>query len=265
MTHMHQRPRSQQQQTVVDLTAQMDIDTLQPREHGAHDRVLNRDNSNPQLIDLTDDSTTASPGQVPSRNSIEEQQIPALHRALDQANNNLATFRDSSRQILDEQEAALTCPISYELFDNPVVTECCGKTFSSGALTEVLRWNPQCPVCRARAVRTHASRDMTNLVDLYQKQRSLLAQVEAGMEQSTESAERASGRQASNSSSLRRRGREERRNQRVQARSAASRPQPSSAAAPGAPAPARAQADWRDDNDDDWQGEYLWWLQTELT
>ncbi|EEY69901.1 uncharacterized protein PITG_06422 [Phytophthora infestans T30-4] len=45
----------------------------------------------------------------------------ALQNALDQANDDLTTFRDKNCRFLDEQEAALTCPISYELFENPVV------------------------------------------------------------------------------------------------------------------------------------------------
>ncbi|ETP40065.1 hypothetical protein F442_12527 [Phytophthora nicotianae P10297] len=244
------------EQPMIDLTVQMDA----PGDAGAHDQELGRDSSN-ELIDLTEDSTTTSPDQKSSRNPGEGQQVPALQRALNQASNDLANFRDSNRRILDEQEAALTCPISYELFENPVVTACCGKTFSSEALTEVLRWDPRCPVCRTPGVRTHASRDMSNLVELYRKQRSLLTQAEAEVKQSTESAELASDRQSSSSTSSRRRGREERRNQRVHARSAVARPQSTNAAATGIPAPARA--DWQDeDSDDDWQDEYLWWLQT---
>ncbi|KAF4137339.1 Zinc-finger of the MIZ type in Nse subunit [Phytophthora infestans] len=150
---------SQQQETVVDLTAQTDTDA---REHGAH--------TIPQpteFIDLTEDTTTTAP--FPSRNARQKQKMLALQNALDQANDDLTTFRDKNCRFLDEQEAALTCPISYELFENPVVTECCGKTFSREALTEVLRWNPHCPMCRAPVVRTHSSRDVANLVEIYRK------------------------------------------------------------------------------------------------
>ncbi|KAG7382279.1 hypothetical protein PHYPSEUDO_005067 [Phytophthora pseudosyringae] len=250
----HERMRSPLQ-AMIDLTAQTDVldrgAPQQQHEQGARDGEVGRENSDPQsveLIDLTGDAT-AAPGQVPSRDPRYEQQIYALEHALGQANEALAAFRGLSRRVLDEQEAALTCPISYDLFETPVVTQCCGKTFSSEALSAVLRSNPRCPVCRAPRVRTHASRDVADLVELHRKERSLLVEAEAKMEQdATESTRGASG-----SSGLCQRVHRERRNQRVQARSAASRPRSSRSdddAEPAVPPPANPQGDWQD--------QYLW-------
>jgi hypothetical protein len=84
------------------------------------------------------------------------------------------THQRISRKNLSEREAALTCPISLELYENPVVTECCGKTFSSAALSEAMRRNAQCPVCRSYGVGTHVNRDMANLVELHRAERSAL-------------------------------------------------------------------------------------------
>ncbi|KAF4038684.1 hypothetical protein GN244_ATG09212 [Phytophthora infestans] len=58
---------------------------------------------------------------ISESNARQKQKMLALQNALDQANDDLTTFRDKNCRFLDEQEAALTCPISYELFENPVV------------------------------------------------------------------------------------------------------------------------------------------------
>lgn len=44
--------------------------------------------------------------------------------------------------------ASGTCPLTLERFVNPVMVMCCGQTFSRDALTEWLRTNPTCPLCR---------------------------------------------------------------------------------------------------------------------
>ncbi|KAG7382276.1 hypothetical protein PHYPSEUDO_005064 [Phytophthora pseudosyringae] len=93
---------------------------------------------------------------------------------LEQASDAVKTQQDVSRRNLTEREAVLTCPISLDLFENPVLTTCCGKTFSSEALAQALRRNPQCPVCRAHRVATHANRDVANLVELHRSERSVL-------------------------------------------------------------------------------------------
>ncbi|GMF61670.1 unnamed protein product [Phytophthora fragariaefolia] len=93
--------------------------------------------------------------------------------------------RDISRSNLMEREAVLTCPISLDLFEDPVMTECCGKTFSSEALTQALTQNSQCPVCRSRTVAIHVNRDMANLVELHRIERSVLGMSNNGAARST--------------------------------------------------------------------------------
>ncbi|GMF18913.1 unnamed protein product [Phytophthora lilii] len=102
--------------------------------------------------------------------AFDEERAQLLEQASDAAN----TPRDISRRNLTECEAALTCPISLDLFENPVVTECCGKTFSSEALRQALRRNLKCPICRSHRVSSHANRDMDNLVELHRTERSVL-------------------------------------------------------------------------------------------
>ncbi|KAF4137342.1 Zinc-finger of the MIZ type in Nse subunit [Phytophthora infestans] len=104
------------------------------------------------------------------RTAFDEERAQLLEQASDAAK----TQQDISRKNCTERETALTCPISLDLFENPVLTTCCGRTFSSEALTQALRRNPQCPVCRAHRVLTHANRDVANLVELHRSQRSLL-------------------------------------------------------------------------------------------
>ncbi|EEY69899.1 uncharacterized protein PITG_06420 [Phytophthora infestans T30-4] len=79
------------------------------------------------------------------RTAFDEERAQLLEQASDAAK----TQQDISRKNCTERETALTCPISLDLFENPVLTTCCGRTFSSEALTQALRRNPQCPVCRA--------------------------------------------------------------------------------------------------------------------
>lgn len=42
----------------------------------------------------------------------------------------------------------LTCPITQELFEDPVLVPCCGKTFSKIPLAQYIAINPVCPNCR---------------------------------------------------------------------------------------------------------------------
>ncbi|POM63338.1 LOW QUALITY PROTEIN: Hypothetical protein PHPALM_21284 [Phytophthora palmivora] len=93
---------------------------------------------------------------------------------LEQVREATNTQQDVSRRNLIERESVLTCPISLDLFEDPVLTTCCGKTFSSEALAQALRRNPQCPVCRAYRVSSHANRDMANMVELHRTERSML-------------------------------------------------------------------------------------------
>ncbi|KAL3672827.1 hypothetical protein V7S43_002115 [Phytophthora oleae] len=102
--------------------------------------------------------------------SFDQERAQLLKKTTDAAN----TQQAISRKNLAEREAVLTCPISLDLFENPVVTTCCGKTFSSEALSQALSQNPQCPVCRAYRISTYASRDMANLVEIHRMERSML-------------------------------------------------------------------------------------------
>ncbi|KAG1709302.1 hypothetical protein DVH05_019945 [Phytophthora capsici] len=67
--------------------------------------------------------------------SFDRERAQLLKKATDAANAQQAI----NRRNLSEREAMLTCPISLELFENPVVTTCCGKTFSSETLSQALR------------------------------------------------------------------------------------------------------------------------------
>ncbi|GMF57665.1 unnamed protein product [Phytophthora fragariaefolia] len=93
---------------------------------------------------------------------------------LEQASNAAKTQRDVILQSLMEREGLLTCPLSLELFEFPVLAGCCGKTFSSEALRQRASQSPLCPLCRERLVSTHANRDMTRLVEHHRRERSLL-------------------------------------------------------------------------------------------
>ncbi|CAH0480113.1 unnamed protein product [Peronospora belbahrii] len=93
---------------------------------------------------------------------------------IEQVSEAAKTERDISKMNLIKREAALTCPISLDLFEDPVLTTCCGKTFSSEALTRALRQDHRCPVCREYRITTRANRDMANLVELHRTERSVL-------------------------------------------------------------------------------------------
>ena len=50
----------------------------------------------------------------------------------------------------EELKKDLTCPITQELFDDPISVPCCGKAFSRLPLTQHFEHNgPTCPMCRA--------------------------------------------------------------------------------------------------------------------
>ncbi|KAE9334945.1 hypothetical protein PR003_g13258 [Phytophthora rubi] len=93
---------------------------------------------------------------------------------LEQASDAAKTQLDVVRQSLMEREGLLTCPISLELFEFPVLTGCCGKTFSAKALRQAVNQSPLCPFCRGQLVSTNANRDMTKLVELHRRERSVL-------------------------------------------------------------------------------------------
>ncbi|RLN85591.1 hypothetical protein BBJ28_00018037 [Nothophytophthora sp. Chile5] len=72
------------------------------------------------------------------------------------------------RLVLQEREEMLTCPITQCLYETPVVTVCCGKTFSKAALDGLQGRDRSCPWCRQqRGFTTHLNRDMAILVQQY--------------------------------------------------------------------------------------------------
>ncbi|ETK95015.1 hypothetical protein L915_02023 [Phytophthora nicotianae] len=93
---------------------------------------------------------------------------------LEQASDAAETQRDITRRNLLEREKVLICPITLELFDFPVVTGCCGKTFSSEGLRQAIRQNPLCPFCRGQLFSTHPNRDVAKLVEIHRRERSVL-------------------------------------------------------------------------------------------
>ncbi|CAI5744103.1 unnamed protein product [Peronospora destructor] len=86
---------------------------------------------------------------------------------MEEVDDALTTQREIIQQNWIDREAALTCPISLDLFEDPVITTCCGKTFSSDALKRALGQNRQCPVCRSYTITVCDNRDMANLVELH--------------------------------------------------------------------------------------------------
>ncbi|KAG7395747.1 hypothetical protein PHYBOEH_003277 [Phytophthora boehmeriae] len=107
---------------------------------------------------------------------------------LQQASDALTTHQDISRRNLAQREAILTCPISLDLFNNPVTTDCCGKTFSEAVLTQALARNPVCPVCRDDYVSSYPSRDLAALVELHRSESVVLGVTSAPPSASTSSA-----------------------------------------------------------------------------
>ncbi|KAG3193789.1 hypothetical protein PC128_g9933 [Phytophthora cactorum] len=97
---------------------------------------------------------------------------------LEQASDAAETQRDITRRNLLEREKVLICPITLELFDVPVVTGCCGKTFSSEGLRQAIKQNPLCPFCRGKLSSTHPNRDVAKLVELHRRERFVLGIVD---------------------------------------------------------------------------------------
>jgi hypothetical protein len=46
----------------------------------------------------------------------------------------------------------LSCPITLELFVDPVRVPCCNKAFSRDALKQALQQDPRCPMCTANLI-----------------------------------------------------------------------------------------------------------------
>ncbi|ETP25003.1 hypothetical protein F441_02089 [Phytophthora nicotianae CJ01A1] len=247
-----ERARLQQQATST-LTAQADLNSslnrVLPQLRGllkAYDREQGqysnlRQDMSTRIVTITDESCS---NQSLTRQLNELRTAFDEERAqlLEQASDAVKTQQEISRKNLTERETALTCPISLDLFENPVLTTCCGKTFSSEALTQALKRNVQCPVCRAHRVLTHANRDMANLVELHRSERSLLGLPENAAANSTNTAPGADERSIETerpiatpsglmTSAFRESQNRNSRSQRVQARAAVPHRQPSSTTA----------------------------------
>ncbi|EGZ09873.1 hypothetical protein PHYSODRAFT_305247 [Phytophthora sojae] len=128
------------------------------------------------FLDPTPAIQVATPGEDLSnrlneqRSAFDQERAQLLQHASDAAR----TQQDVSRRQLMEREAVLTCPISLELFEDPVVTECCGKTFSSDAWSQARRRSLFCGFCRSPNASVHANRDVAKLVELHRAERSVL-------------------------------------------------------------------------------------------
>ncbi|KAE9308667.1 hypothetical protein PF001_g11059 [Phytophthora fragariae] len=91
--------------------------------------------------------------------AFEEERQRQAATALQQA----CDARLARRLQLEDREESLTCPITCELYVEPVTTVCCGKTFSA----EVVKRLSECPWCRMSNLSTHPNRDVASLVELY--------------------------------------------------------------------------------------------------
>ncbi|RLN72820.1 hypothetical protein BBJ28_00012386 [Nothophytophthora sp. Chile5] len=78
------------------------------------------------------------------------------------------------RLMLQKRESMLTCPITQCLFETPVVTSCCGKTFSESALDGLQGSYRTCPLCRQEGFTTFLSRDIVQLVEHFKAERDAL-------------------------------------------------------------------------------------------
>lgn len=58
----------------------------------------------------------------------------------------------------------LICPITQDLFEDPISVPCCGQTYSRNALVECLRFKPECPMCRGDLSRFNAAQTARNVV-----------------------------------------------------------------------------------------------------
>ncbi|GMF61669.1 unnamed protein product [Phytophthora fragariaefolia] len=102
------------------------------------------------------------------------EQESVLKELLEQASDAAKAQRDISLRNLAQREGVLTCPISLELFADPVVTKCCGKTFSSNGLRQALMQRSVCPFCRSTRVSYCPNRDVAKLVVFHRAERSIL-------------------------------------------------------------------------------------------
>ncbi|GMF47487.1 unnamed protein product [Phytophthora fragariaefolia] len=99
---------------------------------------------------------------------------PDLTQMLEEARDALNAHQEDRQRELMEREKVLTCPLSHELFHEPVVTECCGKTASWEYLRRAFSQTSMCPFCNAKEDWVHRNSDMATLVELHRSERSAL-------------------------------------------------------------------------------------------
>ena len=71
---------------------------------------------------------------------------------------------------MDDLLSTLTCPITYELIEDPIQLPCCGKSVSREALVQALDFRRICPLCRANldnfdARNAPPNRDLISIIE----------------------------------------------------------------------------------------------------
>ncbi|CAI5708241.1 unnamed protein product [Peronospora effusa] len=167
------RERTRLQQQAVRSSAQGELGSSLRRVLPQLRELLEAyDREQGQFVNYTHAGTTSA---VKSSNEELSRRLKEMETDFDAERENLmeevddalATQREIIQQNWIDREAALTCPISLDLFEDPVITTCCGKTFSSDALKRALGQNHQCPVCRSYTITVCENRDIANLVELH--------------------------------------------------------------------------------------------------
>ncbi|CAI5739722.1 unnamed protein product [Peronospora farinosa] len=167
------RERTRLQQQAVRSSAQGELGSSLRRVLPQLRELLEAyDREQGQSVNYTHAGTTSA---VKSSNEELSRRLKEMETDFDAERENLmeevddalATQREIIQQNWIDREAALTCPISLDLFEDPVITTCCGKTFSSDALKRALEQNHQCPVCRSYTITVCENRDIANLVELH--------------------------------------------------------------------------------------------------
>lgn len=188
----------------------------------------------PQVQGILDgDESAAEPPGDPSGNEGQDrppapqQPIPIDHdlEQAQQAKDALAAYREVTQRYFMQREELLTCPISFDLFDDPVTTSCCGKTFSNESLRMTFASYPICPVCRTRVLTTTRSRDVAALVELHQQERTAVEGLENAPAQEPEAATENAVAPAARQQNARQSANREHRTARAGARSATTRRQ----------------------------------------
>ena len=69
---------------------------------------------------------------------------------------------------MEPTHKSLTCPISRDWLEDPIVTTCCGQAFSRGSLVSWFERDQTCPICRADLDNfdPHTVPSAKNLIDM---------------------------------------------------------------------------------------------------